>query len=173
MDKTKISPEYFKRLVGLRISSLLIEQNKTQKELAKYMGVKSPIVSYICAGRRLPNMLQVYMIAEFFRVTTDYILGLSQIQTNDCERIDINKQTGLTDGALDYILWANSMKESENSDNYITALNDIIGDINFKSLMIDAVNIKRFRTDEITRSFHELNFIKHFTAIMNNLKLRP
>ena len=72
--------EHFKRMVGQRINTLLSTHNKKQAELAKYLDIKPNTISFYCSGERTPNTEQIVKIADFFSVTTDYLLGKSDIE---------------------------------------------------------------------------------------------
>jgi len=64
-----------KERIGQTIGTLLAEQNKKQKDLAKELGVTDNTISYIVAGKRAPNLAQITTIARFFNVSTDFLLG--------------------------------------------------------------------------------------------------
>lgn len=72
-----------KKIIGSRINSALAMNNTLQKELAKQLNVKDNIVSYWCKGERTPNTSQIIQIANCLNVSTDYLLGLSDVATND------------------------------------------------------------------------------------------
>lgn len=77
-----------KERIGQTIGTLLAEQNKKQKDLAKELGVTDNTISYIVAGKRAPNLAQITTIARFFNVSTDFLLGYNypgaQIETVKC-----------------------------------------------------------------------------------------
>ena len=64
-----------KERIGQTIGTLLAEQNKKQKDLAKELGVTDNTISYIVAGKRAPNLAQITTISRFFNVSTDFIFG--------------------------------------------------------------------------------------------------
>ena len=55
--------------------SLRTEKNLGQVELSKEIGVSSGIISMWENGKREPNMESLIMIAEYFGVTIDYLVG--------------------------------------------------------------------------------------------------
>ena len=73
----------YKVVIGRRINTLLAKHNKSQKELAEYIGVLPNVISYFCKGTRTPNTEQIIKIADFFDVTTDYLLGLTDIKKEE------------------------------------------------------------------------------------------
>ncbi len=92
MDNIELS-----KTVGQRINEQLATQEKKQKDLAQYLGVRDNIISYYCSGTRIPNTEQVKKIAEFLNVSADYLLGLSKTPTNDKDLAFICDYTGLSD----------------------------------------------------------------------------
>lgn len=73
----------YKVVIGRRINTLFAKHNKSQKELAEYIGVLPNVISYFCKGTRTPNTEQIIKIADFFDVTTDYLLGLTDIKKEE------------------------------------------------------------------------------------------
>lgn len=72
----------FNRIVSAkRITNLLIDNGIKQKELAQSLGIKSAnIVSYWCSLKdnyRQPTVEQFAALADFFGVSVDYLMGLS------------------------------------------------------------------------------------------------
>ena len=60
-----------------RIKQLRQEDGISQRELAKRVGVSSSAITYWEMGARVPNALAVIKLAEYFQVSSDYILGIS------------------------------------------------------------------------------------------------
>ncbi len=61
---------YYKRLKDLRE-----DNDKTQKEIADYLGMKQPQYSRYENGLRdIPSDILI-MLADYYNVSTDYILG--------------------------------------------------------------------------------------------------
>ena len=59
------------------------------------LGVTDNTVSYFYNGRLKPNIEQIIEIAKFFNVSTDYLLGLSDVPTTDKDLQYICDYTGL------------------------------------------------------------------------------
>lgn len=64
------------------LSNLLEEEGITQRELAEKIGVTEVTISRYLSGERNPRIEIVSKIANFFNVTTDYLLGLSDEKEN-------------------------------------------------------------------------------------------
>lgn len=68
------------RLVKLRES-----RNLTQLQLAIQTGIKRPALSHYEKGRREPDIKTLIVLADFFKVTLDELIGRSE-----AKRIDEN-----------------------------------------------------------------------------------
>ena len=74
-----------KKTVGSQINKLLAINNVKQKELAAYLSIPDNTVSYFVKGARVPNIEQIIKIAKYFNVSTDYLLGLTNVKTTDTD----------------------------------------------------------------------------------------
>lgn len=95
--------------IALRISLLLMKSRKRQKDLAAHLGVTDNTISYFVSGKRTPNIEQIIKIAQYFGVSTDYILGVSDAETNDKDVQFICDYTGLSESSIKIL---NNFKES-------------------------------------------------------------
>lgn len=89
--------------IGYRINTLLGEKDIRQKDLAAYLGIPDNTVSYFVSGKRMPNTEQIVKIAQFFDVSADYILGISEAATTDRDLRFVCDYTGLSEAAVDMI----------------------------------------------------------------------
>ena len=64
-----------KNKFGERLNELLKAENVSQKDFAKAICVSQSIVCDWLKGRVQPTADNILNTAEFFKVTTDYILG--------------------------------------------------------------------------------------------------
>lgn len=62
---------------GKILADLRLDKGMSQKELAKAFHMSSSTISSYETGTHLPNAEQIVLFADFFGVTTDYILGRS------------------------------------------------------------------------------------------------
>ena len=51
--------------------------NKTQKEIAEYLGIAERAYQNYEYGNREPDIEKIKMLCQFFDVSADYLLGLS------------------------------------------------------------------------------------------------
>ena len=61
-------------IIANNITVLLDEHNKTQQELAEYMGVTQATVSNWCKGIKVPRMTKIDKICEYFNVTRSQLM---------------------------------------------------------------------------------------------------
>ena len=59
-----------------RLKELRIEKGFTFEQLAKKTGLSKSALNYWENGERIPNAQAVIVLAKFFGVTADYLLGL-------------------------------------------------------------------------------------------------
>ena len=104
-----------KKKIGQAINTLLAEQNKRQKDLAKELGVTDNTISYFVSGSRTPNLEQITTIADFFNVSTDFLLGRTKAHTQNTEIRAICDYTGLSEAAV---------SELHNNKELINGCND-------------------------------------------------
>lgn len=64
--------------IGKQILELRKQRNITQEELAAELGVTAAAVSKWENGYTMPDLLMLCALADYFRVTTDELLGRSQ-----------------------------------------------------------------------------------------------
>lgn len=70
---------FMKNKLSLRLSELLVENKISKRELAKKIGVSATSISDWSTGKIQPIAENVYLIAEFFQVSADYLLGLKDV----------------------------------------------------------------------------------------------
>lgn len=59
-----------------RLKELRIEMNLSQTQLAKSTGLIHTAIVYWENNQRIPNANAIIVLAKFFGVTTDFLLGL-------------------------------------------------------------------------------------------------
>jgi transcriptional regulator with XRE-family HTH domain len=60
-----------------RLKQLRIERKLTQTDLAKLLNVKPTAVSNYESGRNEPSYEKLKILADYFNISLDYLLGLS------------------------------------------------------------------------------------------------
>ncbi len=59
-----------------RLKELRTDKNLTFEELSKVTGLSKSALNYWENGVRIPSAQAVIILAKYFNVTTDYLLGL-------------------------------------------------------------------------------------------------
>lgn len=101
---------------------------KDVKNIAEHLGCSSQAINQYKQGTSVPQLNKLIKIAEYFNVTTDYLLGLSKVKTTDPKIKEICEYTGLSDEAVEFL-------HNHRDDNEINVLNNLVGTINFWKLL--------------------------------------
>lgn len=74
---------------GEKIRYLRTKNNITSKQLSKILDISESSISLYENGKRTPNIELIIRIADFFKVSTDFLLGVTdnpqKISQNDSE----------------------------------------------------------------------------------------
>ncbi len=73
--------------VSENLKRLREESGMTQEEVAKYLWLTNASVSAYETGIRLPTYNTLVRLAKLFRVSTDNILGISQVYNMDVSKL--------------------------------------------------------------------------------------
>lgn len=65
-------------LLGQRLKELREERGLTQKQLSAQLGLNSVTYLHYEKAQREPPLAVLVQMAQFFEVTTDYLLGLTE-----------------------------------------------------------------------------------------------
>ncbi|MGN0623918.1 MAG: helix-turn-helix domain-containing protein, partial [Oscillospiraceae bacterium] len=89
------SSVFQKRLIGL------LDDTVTQSEIADKLNTSRQNVGNWIKGNTAPDIFSLANIADKFNVSTDYLLGRTDIKSTNPETQDIYKYTGLTEEAIE------------------------------------------------------------------------
>lgn len=67
--------------IGFKISELRKSANMSQFQLAKVLDIATSTLGMYETGKREPSLKVMQRIADYFNVTTDYLLGRPEKQT--------------------------------------------------------------------------------------------
>ena len=87
-------------MFGTRIKYLRQSRELNQVQLADKLGVKKQSISNWENDNIMPSIDMLIKIADFFHVSTDYLLGREMQETNAPHLLDI---TGLTPRQIEHI----------------------------------------------------------------------
>ncbi|MDR1560196.1 MAG: helix-turn-helix domain-containing protein [Clostridiales bacterium] len=111
-------------LLGDLIAELRLDHQMNQKDLAKVLNVSVATISHYESEKNYPDVSTLSRIADFFGVSTDYLLGRTRI------RMDFNnfhREVRLLDGSMtsaDCVM-ARFLKLSDKSQADILNLMDL------------------------------------------------
>lgn len=87
----------------VRLRALMDERETTQAELARACGVQRQSVAQWRDGNTRPEIISLSKIAEYFNVTADYLIGLTDNMTNDKATLEICASLGLNDHSIKFL----------------------------------------------------------------------
>lgn len=99
MDASKIIG--YDGIFATRLRDLMKNAKATQQDVAAAVGTTRQAISQYADGSVQPNIEKLYKIADYFKVSSDYLLGLSDVKTTDTIIHDIHKKTGLSEEVID------------------------------------------------------------------------
>ncbi len=95
---------------AVKIRKLFEESGKTHSNLAEFIehqlgeSVTRQAVGQWCNGNTCPNLRTVPIIAEFFGVSTDYLLTDTKIRTTNIDVRAMCEHTGLSENSVKYLI---------------------------------------------------------------------
>lgn len=76
--------------IGYRISELRKQAGMSQFQLAKVLDIATSTLGMYETGKREPSLKVMNRIANYFNVTTDYLLGRPEKKDDDTKTADID-----------------------------------------------------------------------------------
>lgn len=73
--------------ISERIRYLRLKNNLTAKDLSIILGTSESAISLYENGKRKPSIELILKMADYFKVTTDFILGADNSAIKDCDEI--------------------------------------------------------------------------------------
>ena len=133
-------------LFGARLRDLRNKKELSQQELCSDLGISKAALSYYENGQRVPDIDILLIIADYFNVSADYLLGRTPNKTPNTSKQAVLKYTGLSEAALEeikYLLEINGeiLKVNHNFDlDGVNLLNDIIETDTFNHLILTIID---------------------------------
>jgi len=87
-----------------RLRLLMAHRDTNQQKLADFIGVTRQAVSAYTLGISLPDIEKFEKIASFFNVSTEYLLGRTDVMEINIEKQAIAEKLQLSEAAIDRIL---------------------------------------------------------------------
>ncbi len=123
-DKKDITVERLRRLID--------ETGLARQAIADEMGCDVSTVTKHYNGTRNLTIDFIAMYARYFNVSSDYLLGLSEVRTVSPDTAMICRVTGLDDKAVQTLSEINEPTSFESPKKIIKTLNYLIGELNYR-----------------------------------------
>ena len=88
--------------IGFKISELRKSANMSQFQLAKVLDIATSTLGMYETGKREPSLKVMQRIADYFNVTTDYLLGRPEKKDDDTKSNDIDDLDKMIDNARSF-----------------------------------------------------------------------
>lgn len=142
-----------KSVFSERLNLLMKEKGVTQTTLSDAVGITKQSISMYSNAHRVPDIDVFKKICEFFKVSADYLLGLSDVKSFDVEIKAISEKTGLSGKAVETLIGLESIETTLNKINksqlkrYSYEVAETIGEKNVNEIMnLDIENNVHFQT---------------------------
>lgn len=96
--------------LSIRIAHIRAQKNMSQQELAEKIGIKRETVTMWETNKRQIKATAIIELSKALGVSADYLLGLSDVKSNDLTVKAMCEYTGLSDEAVKYL---HSLKTAE------------------------------------------------------------
>ena len=96
-----------------RLRELIESTGVSQAELANSVSVTRQAINSYTLGNTVPNSDVLTDIAKYFDVSSDYLLGLIDIKSNDTTVKSICEKIGLSDKSVNLLIDLNRIKKLE------------------------------------------------------------
>lgn len=93
----------FDSVFATRLRSLMESNKTTQKELSEIVGTTRQAISQYADGSVQPNIEKLYKMASYFKVSSDWLIGMNDIKSPDIDSVGVHNITGLSDGAIEVL----------------------------------------------------------------------
>ena len=94
---------YHKKVAGFAERFRELRGDMTQDKFADFVGISRPTVGFYENGDRLPDALVLKTIAEKCHVSSDWLIGLSDVKNADMNIHGISKITGLSSSSIEFL----------------------------------------------------------------------
>ena len=125
----------------------LMEKNgTTQKELADFVGVRPQTLSLYCTGETQPNVDKLLKIAEYYKVTTDFLITGTIL-----EDVPTRELLGFSERTVECL---KLVKDGyfEDSPYMLPLLDCVLGDKDFYTALERAAHWQQVGTDDTERA---------------------
>lgn len=93
-----------KAVFATRLGLLRNSINMSQEQLASALEIDRGTIAKYETQSRIPSYEHLTLFAKYFKVSTDYLLGISDIQSNDTDMQAVCAYTGLSEEAVKILI---------------------------------------------------------------------
>ena len=111
----------YKNIFSKRLKELRTERGETQQVACNEIDIHINTLKNYENGERLPNLGEFLRIKDHYGVSFEYLIGESDIKSNDISFKEINKITGLSEKSINVL-----SKRVQINGNRLKILNYII-----------------------------------------------
>lgn len=101
---TLVSKTLADRLSQL-VYELRIEEEKSQNQIAKELEISTGALSQYLNDKQSPSLEMLTSLAKYFKVSTDYLLGITDIRSPSANVRAASEYTGLSENVVNYFRW--------------------------------------------------------------------
>ena len=104
----------------LRDRLIKLRGNETLESAAKKIGIDRTALGYYESGKRLPGIETLLRISNYYNVTCDYLLGLTDVKEENTDTRTIYKHTGLYSDTINTLHNMNTAAHDHNALDRLT-----------------------------------------------------
>lgn len=127
----------------LRLKLLLSERGDTITALARALGISRQAVSLYTDGTNIPNAEKLCAIADYFNVSTDWLLGRTETRSPDTNKRAVCNYLCLSDAAVDALTPLNEGGKLDGARHFF--LDKLLSAPEFEGFMRQAFNYAKYR----------------------------
>lgn len=137
--------EKYNSTFATNLRDLIAQRGTTITAISKALGISRQAVSQYTDGTGQPNVDKLAMIADYFGVSTDYLVGLSEIPTRNETIRGIHEKTGLSEDAVSSLM-TDQYVEDHKTANFVSFL---IASEGFERLVGEITKLSLFHNTTI------------------------
>ena len=115
--KQNTQSENFNKPFPKALRELMDANGTTQSELAASLQKTRQVISCYCDGSTSPTWETIAGIANFYHVSADWLLGLSDVRSTDTHIREICEYTGLSEEVISILHDEKQLEDEENQNN--------------------------------------------------------
>ena len=104
------------KIFSVRLTHLMADKEIKKKELADFLDVSAAAIGQFKSGIATPKIDNLIKLAEYFNVSIDYLLGLTDVKTTDINIREICEYLNITEECVHQL--------HTNKENFLNSLID-------------------------------------------------